>query len=253
MWIDGGIHAREWISPAAVTYVVNQLIEDWENQPSYIQNIDWYVLPLANPDGYEYSHTNDRLWRKSRGGVGRGRCAGVDLNRNFGYKWGLQGASDRPCSEIFAGVRAFSEPETMAQKNFMATSAANFDGFLTFHSYGQYILYPWGYGTVVPPDYKDLDRVGKDAANVREMNRRCGGTHFGSNLAFVFQKMKGISGLTYSVGPSGSLLYPGTHGIIFLVLFFEIIYANYSSKKQLRAHRTIGLNPSESNMHTPWN
>lgn len=166
IWIDGGIHAREWISPAAVTYVINQLIEDWENQPSYIQNIDWYILPLANPDGYEYSHTNDRLWRKNRGGVGSGRCAGVDLNRNFGYKWGLQGASDRPCSEIFAGSKAFSEPETVAQKMFMARSAANFEAFLTFHSYGQYILYPWGYDTVVPPDYMDLDRVGKEAASV---------------------------------------------------------------------------------------
>lgn len=163
--------SREWISPAAVTYIVNQLIEDWENQPAYIQNIDWYILPLANPDGYEYSHTNDRLWRKNRGGVGRGRCAGVDLNRNFGYKWGLQGASDKPCSEIFAGMKEFSEPETVAQKSFMAKSAANFEAFLTFHSYGQYILYPWGYDTVVPPDYMDLDRVGKEAAKVGSVDK----------------------------------------------------------------------------------
>lgn len=121
---------------------------------------------MSNPDGYEYTHTVDRLWRKNRGGTGRGRCAGVDLNRNFGYKWGGQGASRQPCSEIFAGTEAFSEPETIAQRDFMAKTAANFQGFLTFHSYGQYILYPWGYDRVVPPDYKDLDRVGKDAANV---------------------------------------------------------------------------------------
>lgn len=48
----------------------------------------------------------------------------------------------------------------------MGETAAQFDAFLTFHSYGQYILYPWGYDTVVPPDYMDLDRVGKEAANV---------------------------------------------------------------------------------------
>lgn len=78
----------------------------------------------------------------------------------------MQGASDRPCSEIFAGTKAFSEPETLAQKTFMGESAAQFEAFLTFHSYGQYILYPWGYDTVVPPDYMDLDRVGKEAANV---------------------------------------------------------------------------------------
>lgn len=111
----------------------------------------------------------DRLWRKNRGGVGKGRCAGVDLNRNFGYKWGGQGASRQPCSEIFAGSAAFSEPETMAQFQFMDQTAANFQGFLTFHSYGQYILYPWGYDRVVPPDYKDLDRVGIDGANVSQI------------------------------------------------------------------------------------
>lgn len=127
-----------------------------------------YILPVANPDGYEYTHTVDRLWRKNRGGVGKGRCAGVDLNRNFGYKWGGQGASRQPCSEIFAGTSAFSEPETMAQFKFMDQTAANFQGFLTFHSYGQYILYPWGYDRVVPPDYKDLDRVGIDGANVSQ-------------------------------------------------------------------------------------
>ena len=124
-----------------------------------------YILPVANPDGYEYSHTIDRLWRKNRGGLGAGRCAGVDLNRNFGYKWGLQGASNRPCSEIFAGASEFSEPETKAQKLFMENRAANFKGFLTFHSYGQYILYPWGYDAAVPKDFKDLHRVGLEGKN----------------------------------------------------------------------------------------
>lgn len=166
IWIDGGIHAREWISPASVTYIVDRFVEEWEDQPKYIQNIDWYILPVSNPDGYEYTHQTDRLWRKNRGGTGSGRCAGVDLNRNFGYLWGGQGASRQPCSETFAGSGAFSEPETKALQTFMAGSAADFKAFLTFHSYGQYILYPWGYDRTVPPDYEDLDRVGKEAAAV---------------------------------------------------------------------------------------
>ena len=39
---------------------------------------------------YEFSHTTDRLWRKNRNpNPGTfGFCPGVDLNRNFGYKWG---------------------------------------------------------------------------------------------------------------------------------------------------------------------
>lgn len=173
IWMDGGIHAREWISPATVTYMINEFVENFEDQPLYIQNVDWYILPLTNPDGYEYTHSNDRMWRKNRGGVGRGRCAGVDLNRNFGYHWGGQGASKNPCAETFAGTGAFSEPESRALRDFMANTDVKFYAFLTFHSYGQYILYPWGYDKTVPPDYKDLDRVGKLAAEVN-IELKCG-------------------------------------------------------------------------------
>lgn len=119
---------------------------------------------MVNPDGYEYTHRADRLWRKNRSGSGR--CPGVDLNRNYGFKWGGKGTSNRQCSEIYAGAHAFSEPETIAQKRFFEQTNEKFQAFLTFHSYGQYILYPWGYDVVLPPDHQDLDRVGKQGANV---------------------------------------------------------------------------------------
>lgn len=190
IWMDGGIHAREWISPATVTFIINEFVESYDDQPSHIRNVDWYILPLHNPDGYEYTHTTDRLWRKNRGGLGVGRCSGVDLNRNFGFHWGGQGASRQPCAETFAGRGAFSEPESRAVRDFMENAATKFYAFLTFHSYGQYILYPWGYDKTVPPDHKDLDRVGKLAAeNIRKM-----------------------TGYKYQVGPSGALLYPASGG-----------------------------------------
>lgn len=124
-----------------------------------------YIQPVVNPDGYEYTHRSDRFWRKNRAN-GNQRCPGVDLNRNFGYKWGGQGTSNRACTEIYRGPSAFSEPETAAQRDFFAQSEENFQAFLTFHSYGQYILYPWGYDTVVPPDHEDLNRNGKTGATV---------------------------------------------------------------------------------------
>jgi murein tripeptide amidase MpaA len=88
-----------------------------------VGSVDWYILPVVNPDGYEYSHRTDRLWRKNR--RGSGRCAGTDLNRNFGYKWGGAGSSQVPCKEIFAGSHPFSEPETAALSNFVSGHAGS--------------------------------------------------------------------------------------------------------------------------------
>ena len=112
------MHAREWISPASVTYIINELVENRDAHGEAVKNVDWYILPVVNPDGYEYSHRADRLWRKNRKG-GVGRCAGTDLNRNFGYKWGGAGSSKEPCKEIYAGTGPFSEPETLAVSNFI--------------------------------------------------------------------------------------------------------------------------------------
>ena len=69
MWIDGGMHAREWISPASVTYILKKLLDEDKSKFTnrhLVENLDWYVLAVANPDGYEWSRTEDRLWRKNR-------------------------------------------------------------------------------------------------------------------------------------------------------------------------------------------
>jgi murein tripeptide amidase MpaA len=62
IWIDGGIHAREWISPATVLYFIQTLVDGVKNNDATIVKLvntyDWYFLPVANPDGYEYTHTN---------------------------------------------------------------------------------------------------------------------------------------------------------------------------------------------------
>ncbi|XP_038222553.1 zinc carboxypeptidase A 1-like isoform X2 [Zerene cesonia] len=85
VFIDGGIHAREWISPATVTFLINQIAENFDEESDEIKNIDWYFLPVVNPDGYEYTHKADRLWRKNRKPtIGTRQCVGTDLNRNFG-------------------------------------------------------------------------------------------------------------------------------------------------------------------------
>ncbi|XP_070517045.1 carboxypeptidase B isoform X2 [Cardiocondyla obscurior] len=185
IWIDGGIHAREWISPAAVTYIIDYLVENSDSLTT-----DYYILPVVNPDGYEYSFTSDRLWRKNR--RAGSRCAGIDLNRNFGYRWGGKGTSKNMCHETYPGSKLFSEPETDAIRNFFEASSANFKAYVSFHSYGQYILYPWGYDQRLPPDYLDLDKAGRQMA----------------------EAMKKATGdkTSYTVGNSAITLYPAAGG-----------------------------------------
>ncbi|KAH8251142.1 hypothetical protein KR038_009321 [Drosophila bunnanda] len=190
VWIDGGMHAREWISPATVTFIANQLVEGWEDLPEHMRSINWYIHPVANPDGYEYSHTTDRLWRKNMRAHGR-QCPGVDLNRNFGYKWGGKGTSASPCSQTYRGSKAFSEPETFYISKFISGfPRETFQAYLSFHSYGQYILYPWGYDYQLTQDRADLDRVARQA-----------GTSITKS-----------TGVKYTVGSSATTLYPAAGG-----------------------------------------
>ncbi|XP_037931922.1 carboxypeptidase B-like [Teleopsis dalmanni] len=190
VWIDGGMHAREWISPAAVTYIANQIVEGWDDMPAHMKNVNWHIHAVANPDGYEYSHTTDRLWRKNMRSHGR-NCPGVDLNRNFGYKWGGKGTSANPCSQTYRGSKAFSEPETFYISKYISNFPRNtFQAYLSFHSYGQYILYPWGYDYRVTNDKSDLDRVARQAGTTITKS----------------------TGFKYTVGSSATTLYPAAGG-----------------------------------------
>jgi len=159
LFLDGGMHAREWISPATMTYLAKQLTE---KKTSLLAKWDVYLLPLVNPDGYEYSRTKDRLWRKTRSNPHLGNCSGVDLNRNFGYKWGGKGSSNKQCSEVYRGPRAFSEPESRAIKQFILKRRRNIKLYMTLHSYGKMFLYPWGY---------DSKAVAKDRAALHSLGQ----------------------------------------------------------------------------------
>lgn len=57
VFLDAGIHAREWIAPATALYVIHELVENYANNKDVLQNLEWVILPVANPDGYEYSLT----------------------------------------------------------------------------------------------------------------------------------------------------------------------------------------------------
>nr|CAD7425781.1 unnamed protein product [Timema monikensis] len=133
--IEAGIHAREWIAPATAVYIINQLVENSENS-DLISNVDWHIVPVTNPDGYEFSHTTTRLWRKTRSRPSSSTCIGTDANRNFDYYWMSVGASSNPCSETYGGTHAFSESETVAYHNYILGNKDRIKLYLATHSYG---------------------------------------------------------------------------------------------------------------------
>src|SRR3712207_5937894 len=129
---------------------------------------------MVNPDGHEYSRTQDRLWRKNRRRNPDGSI-GVDPNRNYGYMWGtlnVSTSSHVPRDDTYVGPRAFSEPEIRAVRNLVAREL--FAGVLTYHSYSQLILFPWGSTSkpiVDPSDHREMEDLAKDMQRlIREVH-----------------------------------------------------------------------------------
>ncbi|KAF6209147.1 hypothetical protein GE061_014891 [Apolygus lucorum] len=182
-WVDGGIHAREWAATASAAYVMKELVENRSKYANVLNKVDFYVMPVMNPDGYEYSHTNERMWRKNRRKHSSG-CVGADLNRNWGYHWGESGVSKNPCDpQIYAGAKAFSEPESQSIANLITSLKP--EGYISFHTYGQYILIPFAFDTVTKPkDFNELRRVALKAQAA----------------------MKAVAGETYQVGHTPTLV-----------------------------------------------
>lgn len=181
-------HAREWISVEVPLLLAQHLVENYTSDP-LIQNLvnqsEIWIVPLVNPDGLEFSIYYYRYWRKNRRNLGHG-LFGVDLNRNYSYQWGVDdvGSSPDPSSVIYRGPSPFSEPETQAIRNFM-DSHPNLRALVSYHSYGQVILYPWGY-TEEPPPKNDLL------------------FYLASTMS---QKIAGVYGNEYNFGQAGPFLY----------------------------------------------
>jgi murein tripeptide amidase MpaA len=159
-------HAREWISVEVPFYLAKYLVENYDTDPlirSYVDNGEIWIVPMLNPDGHQYSIDVDRLWRKNRRNNGGGSY-GVDLNRNYSYMWGGPGSSSDPWSDIYRGPAPFSEPETRAIRDLALSH--EFRAIMTYHSYGQLILYPWGYTYNPPPDEELLSNLSHEMANL---------------------------------------------------------------------------------------
>jgi len=167
MWIDSGIHAREWIAPAVGTWMLNELVEKSADHPELLDNLDWYFLPSHNPDGYRKSRDDDRFWRKTTTQYDGDACQGTDANRNWDYHWGEEaGASTDSCSQTYRGPEAFSEVEARNVRDYVLSLNGAVKYYQTLHSYSQLVLIPWGYTSDLAPGYDamyDLAVKGNDA------------------------------------------------------------------------------------------
>ncbi|WP_079178833.1 M14 family metallopeptidase [Streptomyces humi] len=162
-------HAREWITPEMTRRLMHYYLDNYGTDKRVKKIVDstelWFVLS-ANPDGYDYTFQNSdtRLWRKNLRDVnGDGVIStgdGVDLNRNFGYKWGYddEGSSPNPTSETYRGASPESEPETKALDAF--EKRVGFTYGINYHSAAELLLYGvgWQVATPTPDDvlYKAL-------------------------------------------------------------------------------------------------
>lgn len=156
------IHAREWITSAVCMYVVEYLVFSYGEVPqvtNLLENLEVLVVPFVNPDGYEYTWTVDRLWRKNRARNQGSSCRGVDLNRNYNDHWNEGGSSSNPCSDTYHGPYAESEPETMVVTRFFRENGPII-GAIDWHSYSQLILRPYGWTDQDSPDEPMLKELG---------------------------------------------------------------------------------------------
>src|SRR5665809_61622 len=155
-------HAREWIAAEVDRRLMNYLVDGWRANDREIRNLlketELWFVPVANPDGYQYTFDTDRLWRKNlRDNNGDGQIStgdGIDLNRNFPnhFKYDEEGSSSILSSETYRGTGPVSEPETEALKGLL--DRIGFEFQVNYHSVGEWLLYAegWQIGTPTADD-----------------------------------------------------------------------------------------------------
>lgn len=199
IFVQSGQHAREWIGPAATTYVAQQLLEQKSAASGLLQHAKVTLVPLVNPDGYEYTQ-KDRMWRKNRhGGKSQGGiCVGVDTNRNWPYHWahtmkGGRATEDRAtmCSSTWEGHHANTEPETAAMVRYVSHRKKSIQAFLDVHSYSQEILPPGCNG--FPLRKGEESKVMATATAVAQAMSHNGASYTTGNCAKIMYPCSGVA------------------------------------------------------------
>ncbi|OGS48292.1 MAG: hypothetical protein A3J79_08190 [Elusimicrobia bacterium RIFOXYB2_FULL_62_6] len=179
-------HAREHLSNEVALGLAEYLLSN-KTDPEvkkYLDTLDIYIIPMLNADGAEFDiKTGKYKWHRKNTRINADKSVGVDLNRNYAARWCQAGASHSPYSDTYCGTAPFSEPETLALKNFIE-ARKNIKTLMSYHSYSDLILYPW---------------AGKDTPLENEKDRK------------VFEKMaQAMAGITGYTPQQSSDLYVAT-------------------------------------------
>lgn len=188
--VTGGSHAREWVSVSTAAFVAYSLITRYgdprfPDTTKLLDHFDVTFLPTINPDGYEYTWSTDRLWRKNRQQTSLPFCSGIDLDRSFSFGWDGSDGADNPCSEDFAGAAPLEALESKRLTEWAHNQTENnnvsFVAFLDLHSYSQQVLYPYSFTCDSdPPNLEDLEEV---ALGLAKSFRLANGHYYGVSSA----------------------------------------------------------------------
>ncbi|KHN93718.1 carboxypeptidase [Metarhizium album ARSEF 1941] len=162
----GTVHAREWIVAMTLEYIANELITKYSSDSlikDVVDKYDFYVFPVVNVDGFKYTQTSDRMWRKNRARNQGSGCLGTDPNRNWPYKWDGPGSSKNPCAESYRGTSAGSSPEVKSYIAFLdgIQKSQGVKVYIDWHSYSQLFMTP-------APNNAALQALAKGASDAIE-------------------------------------------------------------------------------------
>jgi hypothetical protein len=186
IFINAQIHARERATNELALYVVALLTQNYGGADGLglrvtdiVNTREVFIVPTVNPDGAEFDMKGGRWheWRKNRQPIPNSRKIGVDLNRQFGYKWACCGGSSaKPRSPTYHGPNAWYAPEAQRYRDFVMSRVV--DGrqqlrvILSLHSAGRLILWPYSYTYEdIPPEMPADDHyafvaLGKELASL---------------------------------------------------------------------------------------
>lgn len=257
----GGHHSREHLSVEMPLRLARFLLEKYKAGNDRIVHLvnsrDIQIVPAVNPDGLEFDISTGQyqMWRKNRR-TNRDGTYGVDLNRNYGFKWGTGGSSTSTTSEVYMGPSAFSEPETQAVKNWIETNK-NISTLLTYHTYSELILYPWGHKYESISEKRDLAVYETMAKKMAEWNhytpQQSSALYIasGDTTDWAYGEHKVIS-FTFELDPQnawgGGGFYPGAQ-VIPEVIAKNIEPALYLMEYADNPYRVLSPNLSNEMFH----